>query len=32
MCSHEGVWRTTSGDIADWYYKNYYKDPGSLEG
>ena len=32
MCSHDGVWRTTSGDIADWYYKNYYKDPGRFEG
>jgi allantoinase len=32
MCSHEGVWRTTSGDIAEWYYKNYYKDPGQYAG
>ena len=28
MCSHEGVWRTTGWEIADWYYKHYYKDPG----
>jgi hypothetical protein len=32
MCSHEGVWRTTSGEIADWYYKHYYQDPGKYEG
>jgi hypothetical protein len=32
MCSHEGVWRTTGGEIAEWYYKNYYKDPGKFEG
>jgi peptidoglycan/xylan/chitin deacetylase (PgdA/CDA1 family) len=22
--SHSGVWLTTGGDIADWYYENYY--------
>ena len=32
MCSHEGVWRTTGWEIADWYYKNYYKDPGKFAG
>jgi hypothetical protein len=32
MCSHAGVWRTTSGDIAEWYYQHYYKDPGKFEG
>ncbi len=31
MCSHEGVWRTTGWEIAEWYYKHYYKDPGKLE-
>jgi len=30
ICSHEGVWRTTAGEVADWYYKNYYQDPGRL--
>jgi peptidoglycan/xylan/chitin deacetylase (PgdA/CDA1 family) len=30
ICSHEGVWRTTSGEIAQFYYENYYKDPGRL--
>jgi allantoinase len=30
ICSHDGVWRTTSGEIADWYYRNYYKDPGKM--
>ena len=32
MCSHEGVWRTTGWEIAEWYYKNYYKDPGKFAG
>jgi peptidoglycan/xylan/chitin deacetylase (PgdA/CDA1 family) len=32
MCSHEGVWRTTGWEIAEWYYKNYYKDPGKFVG
>ncbi len=27
ICRHEGVWLTTSGEIAEWYYKNYYKAP-----
>jgi hypothetical protein len=22
----KNVWLTTGGEIADWYYKNYYKD------
>ncbi len=30
ICSHDGVWRTTSGEIANWYYQKYYKDPGQL--
>jgi allantoinase len=28
ICSHEGVWRTTGGEVADWYYRHYYEDPG----
>ena len=28
ICSHEGVWKATSGEIADWYYQHYYEDPG----
>ncbi len=28
MCSHEGVWRATGWEIADWYYRHYYEDPG----
>jgi peptidoglycan/xylan/chitin deacetylase (PgdA/CDA1 family) len=28
ICSHEGVWKATSGEIADWYYEHYYEDPG----
>lgn len=31
MCSHEGVWRATGWEIADWYYRHYYQDPGRLE-
>jgi hypothetical protein len=31
ICSHEGVWRTTSREIADWYYQHYYEDPGPYE-
>jgi peptidoglycan/xylan/chitin deacetylase (PgdA/CDA1 family) len=31
ICSHRGVWLTTGGEIANWYYKNYYDKPsGSL--
>jgi allantoinase len=30
ICSHTGVWRTTSGEIAHWYYQKYYKHPGNL--
>ena len=30
VCSHEKVWVTTSGEIAQWYYQNYYKDPVAL--
>ncbi len=30
MCSHEGVWRTTGGEIAEWYYKHFYRIRGSL--
>lgn len=30
ICSHQGVWRATGWEIADWFYKNYYKDPGRI--
>ncbi len=30
ICSHEGVWLTTAGEIADWYYQNYYEEPGPM--
>ena len=30
ICSHDGVWRATGWEIADWFYKNYYKDPGRM--
>jgi hypothetical protein len=32
ICSHDGVWRTTGWEIAEWYYKHYYVDPGRMEG
>jgi allantoinase len=32
ICSHEGVWRTTAGEVADWYYRHYYEDPGRPNG
>ncbi|HEX2928807.1 MAG TPA: hypothetical protein VHV54_03780, partial [Candidatus Binatia bacterium] len=32
ICSHDGVWRTTGWEIAEWYYKRYYKDPGKFAG
>jgi len=28
ICSHKAVWRATGWEIAEWFYKNYYKDPG----
>ncbi len=28
ICSHKGVWRATGWEIADWYYRHYYEDPG----
>ena len=28
ICGHDGVWLTTGGEIADWYYQHYYQDPG----
>lgn len=31
ICSHEGVWRTTGSEIADWFYQNYYVDPGAMK-
>ena len=30
ICSHDGVWKATAGEIADWYYQHYYKTPESL--
>ena len=30
ILSHEGVWRATGWEIADWYYRHYYVDPGKL--
>jgi allantoinase len=27
ICAHAGVWRTTAGEIADWYYRHYYEGP-----
>jgi peptidoglycan/xylan/chitin deacetylase (PgdA/CDA1 family) len=24
ICSHDGVWKTTGAEIADYYYSNYY--------
>jgi hypothetical protein len=32
ICAHDRVWKATGGEIADWYYGHYYKDPGKLEG
>ncbi len=31
ICSHDGVWRATGGEIADWYYRHTYEDPGPLD-
>lgn len=30
ICSHDGVWKATAGEIAEWYYQHYYKTPQSL--
>jgi peptidoglycan/xylan/chitin deacetylase (PgdA/CDA1 family) len=30
ICAHEGVWRTTGGEVADWFYEKYYVDPGRV--
>jgi allantoinase len=27
ICSHGDVWVATSGEIADWYYANHYRQP-----
>jgi len=32
ICSHAGVWKATGWEIADWYYRHYYEDPGTYEG
>jgi peptidoglycan/xylan/chitin deacetylase (PgdA/CDA1 family) len=31
ICYHDGVWRATGWEIADWYYRHYYEDPGPYE-
>jgi peptidoglycan/xylan/chitin deacetylase (PgdA/CDA1 family) len=31
ILSHAGVWKTTGGEIADWYYANYYEPPEPKE-
>ena len=31
ICSHDGVWRTTGWEIAEWYYRHYYVDPGRMD-
>lgn len=31
ICAHEGVWRATGSEIADWYYQSYHRDPGRLD-
>ena len=28
ICDHKDVWKTTGGEIAAWYYENYYENPG----
>ena len=30
MLSHGGVWQATGWEIADWYYRHYYQDPGKF--
>lgn len=27
ICAHEGVWKATGSEIADWFYRNYYEEP-----
>jgi allantoinase len=27
ICSHEAVWKTTGSEIADYFYRNYYRKP-----
>jgi peptidoglycan/xylan/chitin deacetylase (PgdA/CDA1 family) len=27
ICSHDGVWKATGAEIADYYYANYYQKP-----
>jgi hypothetical protein len=27
ICDHEGVWKITAGEIADYFYANYYQKP-----
>jgi hypothetical protein len=30
ICSPDRVWRATGWEIADWFYKHYYEDPGRI--
>ena len=30
--SHSGVWKATGSEIAYWYYRHYYRDPGNMKG
>ncbi len=30
--SHSQVWKATGSEIAYWYYRHYYKDPGTYGG
>jgi len=32
ICAHAGVWKATGREIADWYYRHYYEDPGAYGG
>ena len=27
ISNHEGVWNTTGGEVADYFYANYYRKP-----
>jgi hypothetical protein len=27
ICSHDGVWKATGAEIADYYYSDYYQQP-----
>jgi allantoinase len=32
ICSHGRGLATTAGEVADWYYRHYYEDPGRPNG